>query len=69
MQAELTALLERAEHLLWVIARSDVDGMVTPRADALRRIQDLEGRVLQLGVTDLYQKILLESARLTKIVL
>ena len=69
MQAEWPDLLERAEHLLWVIARCDVDGIVTPRAGALRRFRDLETRALQFGVTDLYQKVLLESPRLTKIVL
>ena len=70
MQAPgLRTLLERAEHLLWVITRCDVEGLSTPRADVLRRLAELEYRAAQLGVPDLYRKVLQESPALTKIVL
>jgi hypothetical protein len=67
--SELTALLERAEHLLWVIARHDVESLSGSRTDVLRRLGDLEMRALQWGVTDLYGEILREGPGLTKIVL
>ena len=65
---ELTVLVERAEHLLWVIARSDVENLSAQRTDALRRLGELEHRALQFGERDLYRKVLLESPDLIKIV-
>ena len=66
---ELRTLLEQAEHLLWVIARCDVEALSTPRGDVLRRLAELERDAAQLGVPDLYVKVLQESPALTKIVL
>ena len=64
---ELTTLIERAEYLLWVIARHDVESLAGPRADALRRLRELEAEALQWGITDLYQEVLREGPGLTKI--
>jgi hypothetical protein len=68
-ESELTELIERAEHLLWVIARCDVESVSAPRASLLRRIEELERRAFDFGVTDLYQKVLQRGASMTRIVL
>ncbi|HLK51168.1 MAG TPA: hypothetical protein VKT49_23660 [Bryobacteraceae bacterium] len=67
--SDLRAILERAEHLLWVMARCDVEDLPTHRSDVLRRLAELEHRAAQLGVPDLYRKVLQASPALTKIVL
>ena len=65
----LTELIEQAEHLLWVIARSDVEGLSAPRSDILCRLEALERRAREIGVTDLYSRVLRQGASLTKIML
>lgn len=67
--SQLTTLIERAEHLLWVIARQDVESLSGQRADVLRRLRELEAQALQWGITDLYQQVLREGPGLTKICL
>ena len=67
--SELTTLVERAEHLLWVLARYDVERLTERRSGVLRCLGELEQRARQLGVTNLYEKILLEAPGLTRIVL
>ena len=67
--SELTTLVERAEHLLWVLARYDVERLTDRRSGVLRSLGELEQRAHQLGVTNLYEKILLEGPGLTRIVL
>ena len=64
---ELTTLIERAEHLLWIIARHDVESLSGQRADVLRRLRGLEAQARQLGITDLYQEVLREGPGITKI--
>jgi hypothetical protein len=65
----LTELIAQAEHLLWVIARLDVEGLSAPRTHMLGRLQVLEQRARELGVTDLYSRVLQQAPSLTKIVL
>ena len=67
--SELAELIEQAEHLLWVMARSDVEGLSAPRMDILRRLQRLESRALDFGVADLYPRVLQQCSSLTRIVL
>ena len=67
--SELAELIEQAEHLLWVIARSDVEGLSAPRMDVLRRLQGLECRARDFGVADLYPRVLQQGSSLTRIVL
>ena len=64
---ELITLIERAEHLLWVIARHDVESLSGQRADLLRRLRELETQAAEWGITDLYQEVLREGPGLTKI--
>ena len=64
----LTELIEQAEHLLWVIARSDVEGLSAPRSLILGGLEALERRAREIGVTDLYSRVLQQGASLTKIV-
>jgi hypothetical protein len=54
---ELAGLMERAEHLLWVIARSDVEDLSEQRPRALQRLHEVESRASELGVSNLYQEI------------
>lgn len=66
---ELTTFIERAEHLLWVIARHDVESLSGQRADVLCRLRELEAQALQWGITDLYEEVLRTGPGLTKIFL
>ena len=66
---ELTALIDRAEHLLWVLARADVENLSGHRADILRQLGALEDQALRSGVPDLYEKVLLANPDPTKIML
>ena len=66
---ELTTVIERAEHLLWVIARHDVESLSGQRDGVLRRLRELEKRASQLGISDLYQEVLREGPDMTKIFL
>ena len=55
---ELAEVMESTEHLLWVIARCDVENLAPPRLSLLRQLRDVEARSVQLGVTDLYGEVL-----------
>lgn len=66
---ELTALIDRAEHLLWVLARADVENLSARRAGILRQLHTLEDQAQQLGVPDLYEKVLLAKPNPTRIML
>ena len=55
---ELTRLLRRAEFLLWVLARCDVEDLTEQRHYILRRLGEVEARTAQLGATDLYDLVL-----------
>jgi len=67
--SEILGVVERAEHLLWVIARHDVENLSDRPTDVLRRLRELEARAAHLGVTDLYQEVLREAPGMTKIFL
>ncbi len=62
-------LIAEAEHLLWVVARSDVEGLSAPRTHILRRLEILERQAREIGLTDLYSRVLQQSASPTKIVI
>lgn len=55
--SELAGLMERAEHLLWVIARSDVEDLSEQRPAVLQRLNEVEERAAQLGVSNVYEEI------------
>lgn len=67
--SEILEVVERTEHLLWVIARHDVESLSDRRTDVLRRLRELEVQAAHLGVTDLYQEVLREAPGMTKIFL
>jgi len=67
--SELKGMVERAEHLLWVIARHDVESLSERPAGVLRRLRELETRAIQLGVTDLYREVLRAAPGMTTIFL
>ena len=66
---EMSQVIERAEHLLWVIARQDVECLSGHCPGILRRLRELEERARCLGVTDLYREVLRSTEATTKIVL
>lgn len=55
--SELAGLMERAEQLLWILARSDVEDLPEQRHVLLERLQEMETRASQLGVSNLYEEI------------
>ncbi len=60
--SELTRVVERAEHLLWILARQDVECLCEQRGGILRRLQELEQWAGRLGVSDLYEEVLRGAA-------
>jgi len=56
---EAAEVVRRAEHLLWVLARADVENLSTPRCDLLQRLDELERRAAGLNIPDLYCEVLL----------
>jgi hypothetical protein len=54
----VTDLVRRAEHLLWVVARCDVEDLSSARHTALLGLRDLEERAARLNATDLYREVL-----------
>lgn len=61
--SELAGLMACAEHLLWVIARCDVENLSGHRDQAMRRLHAIEARALDLGVSDLYREVLQAAAQ------
>jgi hypothetical protein len=57
--SEATEVVWAAEHLLWVLARADVEGLSAPRCDLLHRLDELERRAADLNIPDLYGQVLL----------
>jgi hypothetical protein len=47
-------LVSRANDLLWVIARCDVENLCGQRTMALSKLRDLESRAAELKIHDLY---------------
>jgi hypothetical protein len=50
-------IVERAEELLWVIARCDVENLQAHRATALERLGDLELEAAEMRIPDLYREV------------
>jgi hypothetical protein len=58
-QPEAAEVVRAAEHLLWVLARADVENLSAPRRDLLHRLDELESRAADLHIPDLYRQVLL----------
>ncbi|HJT87790.1 MAG TPA: hypothetical protein VJ732_08035 [Bryobacteraceae bacterium] len=56
--SEAAQVIERAEYLLWVIARQDVENLSRERAAILRELAGLEAAALHLRIPDLYGEVL-----------
>ncbi len=56
---EAAEVVRAAEHLLWVLARADVEDLSAPRSDLLHRLDELERRAAGLNIPDLYREVLL----------
>jgi len=56
---ETVEVVQAAEHLLWVLARADVENLSAPRRNLLQRLDELERRAADLNVPDLYRQVLL----------
>ena len=54
LHREMVELLNRAEHMLWVIAAADVDGVTAHRRIMLLKLEELESKARELGVPNLY---------------
>ena len=56
---ETVEVVQAAEHLLWVLARADVENLSAPRCDLLHRLDELERCAAALNIPDLYRQVLL----------
>jgi hypothetical protein len=59
VSSEIAQVVRAAEHLLWVLARADVENLSAPRSDLLHRLEELERRAAGLNIPDLYRQVLL----------
>jgi len=61
---EFAGLIERAEHLLWVIARYDVENLSGTRRNVLDQLRSVEESARRFGVNshELYREVLLNRA-------
>jgi hypothetical protein len=50
-------IASRAEELLWVIARCDVENVRSHRDTALEQLRNLELRAAALNMPDLYEEV------------
>jgi hypothetical protein len=50
-------IVDRAEELLWVIARCDVENTQAHRSTALERLRNLELRAAEMRIPDLYREV------------
>jgi hypothetical protein len=62
---ELAEIVHRAERLLWIIARSDVENLSASRPSLLRQLDELERRAAFSHHPDLYREVL-QSASLER---
>ena len=53
--SETGRVIDGAEHLLWVLARQDVEALHVQRQYVLQRLCELEKRAGELGIPDLYR--------------
>jgi hypothetical protein len=58
MACEAAEIANRAEELLWVIARSDVENVRSHRDRALEQLRELESAASALSIPDLYREVL-----------
>lgn len=54
---EVRELLGTAEHLLWVMARCDVESLSGQRNSVLRQLRELEAKAESLHIPDLYREV------------
>jgi hypothetical protein len=59
VSSETAEVVRAAEHLLWVLARADVENLSAPRCELLHRLDELERRAAALNIPDLYSQVLL----------
>jgi hypothetical protein len=57
--SEAAEVVRAAEHVLWVLARADVENLSAPRCDLLEKLDELERRAADLNIPDLYHQVLL----------
>lgn len=50
-------IVRQAEHLLWVMARCDVEGLSSTRRTILQALHELEERAAGLNTPDLYREV------------
>ncbi|HUI56495.1 MAG TPA: hypothetical protein VLY04_16080 [Bryobacteraceae bacterium] len=55
---EKSKIVSRAEELLWVIARCDVEDVRAHRATALDHLRDLEIRAAEMRMPNLYREVM-----------
>jgi len=54
-----TAIIERAQQLLWVVVRCDVENLASQRRTAMEALAEVEATAEELGIRDLYGEIAL----------
>ena len=57
--SEAAEVVQATEHLLWVLARADVENLSAPRGHLLHRLDELERRAADLNIPDLYRQVLI----------
>jgi hypothetical protein len=57
MACKPAEIAHRAEELLWVIARCDVENVSSHRDRALEQLRELESLACGLNMPDLYQEV------------
>jgi len=57
--SEAAEVVRATEHLLWVLARADVENLSAPRRNLLHGLDELERRAADLNIPDLYRQVLL----------
>lgn len=58
MNQKAAAIIQRAQQLLWVVLRSDVENLASQRRRALGALHDLELQASEVGIPDLYRQVL-----------
>jgi hypothetical protein len=62
LHRELLEFLKRVEHLLWVIAAADIDGVTAHRRIVLLKLEALESKARELGIPNLYAALVENGA-------
>ena len=57
--SEAAEVVQATEHLLWVLARADVESLSASRGHLLHRQDELERRAADLNIPDLYRQVLI----------